>query len=279
MAPQHDGMDRLLALGRRLRALRERAGLTGGQLAAALDWKQPRVSRLELARQNVSPADVDAWCAATGATEADRAELLGMLDQAREDQHAWRDRFRHGQAAVQAGYNTLYSRARHVRVFSTALIPSQLQTPAYARAVLTTAALQAGKALGDIDAAVEARMARKDYLHDKRCQFDLLISEAALRSGVAAPGVMTDQCERIAAVDLSNVSVGVLPLAAPARVLLMNGFTMIDGLVLVETISRELRHVGPEAETYRRVWGELWRCAVVGDDARRFLADAAADLA
>lgn len=278
MALQHDGTDHLLALGRRLRALREQAGLTGRELAAALGWTQVRVSRLELARQNVSPADVDAWVTATGASDRDRTLLLGMLDQAREDQHAWRSRFRHGQAAVQAGYGTLYSRARYVRTFTTMLIPGTLQTPVYARHVLTAAAWQAGTPESDVGAAVEARVERQVHLRDQRKRFDFLIHEAALHSGIAPADVMTEQLDRLATLDQPNIRLAVLPLAAPVRVLLMCGFTMLDDLVLVETISREQRHTGVEAEIYRRAFADLWGAARTGDDARRFLVDIARDL-
>jgi transcriptional regulator with XRE-family HTH domain len=278
MALPHDGTDHLLALGRRLRALREQAGLTGRELAAALGWTQVRVSRLELARQNVSPADVDAWVAATGASDRDRTLLLGMLDQAREDQHAWRSRFRHGQAAVQAGYGTLYARARHVRTFTLTLIPGTLQTPGYAHHILTAAAWQAGTPDNDIAAAVAARIDRQAYLHDHRKRFDFLIHEAALHSRIAPADVMAEQLDRLATLDLPNARLAVLPLAAPIRILLMCGFTMLDNLVLVETISREQRHTGVEAEIYRRAFTDLWDAALTGDDARHFIANVAADL-
>ncbi|GAB3165892.1 helix-turn-helix transcriptional regulator [Myceligenerans halotolerans] len=271
MTSPHDGSDHLLALGRYLRALREQAGLTGGQLAQALGWKQPRVSRLELARQNISPADVDAWVAATGGTERDRTLLLGMLDQAREDQHAWRSRFRRGQASVQAGYNTLMARTRRVRVFTTAIIPGMLQTPAYAAAVLTAAAWQAGTPTDDVAEAVDMRMRRQAYLDDSRRRFHFLLHEPALHPGLASTDVMREQLNRLTELDRPNVRLAVLPLGVPLNVMPLHGFTMLDDLVVVETLSREHRYSGPEADAYMRAFSEMWSAALTGDEARATL--------
>jgi hypothetical protein len=46
---------------------------------------------------------------------------------------------------------------------------------------------------------------------------------------------------------------------------------MLDDLVLVETLSREHRYSGPEADTYARAFAEMWDAALSGDAARRFL--------
>lgn len=272
------GADHIEAIGRRLRALREGAGIEGKHLAARLGWSASKVSRLELARQGISPADIDAWITATGGTSGDRAALLGLLDQAREEQHTLRRRARHGQAAVQAGYNTLIERATVIRFLETAVVPGPLQTPEYARAILTAARLQLQLSVEDVEAAVATRMERQRYLYGDR-RFDLLIAEPVLRWGIVPADVMRGQIDRLhTVIGLRNVRLGILPFGAPLEVVPLHSFVMYDDLVCVETFGREHRHTGPEVETYTNVLERLWSAAAVGLEARRLLVRLADEL-
>lgn len=272
------GPDHLLTLGRRLRALREQAGMKGGDLAHALGWAQSKVSRIELARQNASPADVSAWVEVTGGPDHERVFLLGLLDQAREDQHAWRQRMRGGQAPVQAGYFALVQRATLLRGFHTAVVPGLLQTPDYARCILTIAARQAGAPTDDVDAAVANRMKRQAFLDTPR-RFEYLLSESVLRLGLVPADVMRTQLERlVAASELANVRIAVLPLGVPLTVTPLHEFEIFDDLAIIETISREHRHTGPEADTYKRAFAELWTAALTGDEARAIFRQVARNL-
>jgi transcriptional regulator with XRE-family HTH domain len=278
MSPRQAGADHLAAIGRRLRVLREKAGIDGKDLAAQLGWSASKVSRLELARQGVSPADIAAWIAATKGTPEERAHLLGLLDQAREEEHTLRRRARHGQAAIQAGYNTLVERSSLVRLFQTAVVPGLLQTPEYAHLILTAAQRQLQLSVEDIEAAVTTRMERQRYLYSGR-RFELLIAEPALRWGIVPPEVMREQIDRLhGVIGLGNVRLGILPLGVPLGLVPLHTFAMYDDLVCVETFGREHRYTGPEAETYTTVFDTLWRSAATGHDARRLLVQIADDL-
>ncbi|GAA4695380.1 Transcriptional regulator, contains XRE-family HTH domain [Promicromonospora umidemergens] len=278
MSPRQAGADHLEAIGRRLRALREHAELDGKDLASQLGWSASKVSRLELARQGIAPADIAAWITATDGTPDERALLLGLLDQAREEEHTLRRRARHGQAAIQAGYNTLVERSSLVRLFQTAVVPGLLQTPDYARAILTAAQHQLQLSVEDIDAAVSTRMERQRYLYSGR-RFELLIAEPVLRWGIVPPEVMCEQIDRLhGAIGLGNVRLGILPLGAPLDLVPLHTFAMYDDLVCVETFGREHRYTGSEAETYANAFDTLWRSAVTGHDARRLLVQVADEL-
>ncbi len=245
--------------------------MPGKEFAARLGWHASKVSRIELARQSASPADIGAWVDGAGGEPADRRALLGLLDQARESQHTFRQRLRHGQAPVQAGYNALMERSRHMRDFHTVLVPGMLQTPEYARAVLTAAERQAGAGTSDLEEAVRTRMERQRYLYTDR-RFDFLICEPVLRWGIVPWDAMLVQIDRLRSViDLPNVRLGLLPVSTPLPVLPLHMFEMRDDLVLVETISRELRYEGSEAATYAAVFESLWRYAVTGVQARDYL--------
>jgi hypothetical protein len=53
---------------------------------------------------------------------------------------------------------------------------------------------------------------------------------------------------------------------------------MYDGLVCVETVSREHRHTGSEAQVYIEAFTALQKVALTGGDARHFLQRIADDL-
>ncbi|MFD6140176.1 helix-turn-helix domain-containing protein [Promicromonospora sp. NPDC060271] len=264
------GPDHLQNLGRRLRALRVGAGLAGKELAEALGWPASKVSRLELARQNASPSDINAWVTATGASTDERTLLLGLLDQAREDLRTYRQRTRHGQAAVQAGYNTLVERSSLLREFHTTVVPGMLQTPDYARAILAAASRAHEVPVPDVEVAVATRMERQRYLYTPR-RFEFVLAEPVLRWGLVPNDVMRVQIDRLQSViGLPNVRLGVLPFGATDDVP-THMFEMFDDLVCVETVSREHRYTGPEAEVYTKTFADLQKVSLTGEDARRFL--------
>jgi transcriptional regulator with XRE-family HTH domain len=89
------------ALGLRLRELRTDSGLTGRQLAEALDWPQSKVSKLETGRQTATAADLTAWAEATGRPDAAQeltARPRGMESRTR----AWRRQSAHQRGSVPA---------------------------------------------------------------------------------------------------------------------------------------------------------------------------------
>lgn len=272
------GPDHLQNLGRRLRALRVGAGLAGKELAEALGWPASKVSRLELARQNASPSDINAWVTATGGSSKERTVLLGLLDQAREDLRTYRQRTKHGQAAVQAGYNALVERSSLLREFHTTVVPGMLQTPDYARAILTTTSRAHDVPVPDVEGAVATRMERQRYLYTPR-RFEFLLTEPVLRWGLVPNDVMRVQIDRLQSViGLPNVRLGVLPFGATDDVP-THMFEMFDDLVCIETVSREHRHVGPEAQIYIETFAVLQKAALTGNDARQFLGRIADELA
>src|SRR6266702_4533037 len=74
------------ALGKRLRGLRQQAGLTGKQLAESLSWPASKVSKLENGRQTPTDADIRNW-AATTESDSETEALLASLHTL-EVQHA-----------------------------------------------------------------------------------------------------------------------------------------------------------------------------------------------
>lgn len=271
------GPDHLQNLGRRLRALRVGAGLAGKELAETLGWPASKVSRLELARQNASPSDITAWVTATHGSADERTLLLGLLDQAREDLRTYRQRTKHGQAPVQAGYNALVERSTLVRQFHNTVIPGMLQTPDYARAILTANSRTHEVPVPDVEAAVATRIERQRYLYTAR-RFEFVLAEPVLRWGLVPTDVMLAQIDRLqSAIGLPNIRLSILPFGATDDVP-THMFEMFDDLVCVETVSREHRHVNPEAQVYVETFVDLQKVSLTGEDARRFLLRTADEL-
>ena len=126
-------------LGDRLHELRAARFRSGAAMARHLDWQQTRVSKLELGSQLPSDEDLDAWVAATGAGPNIRAELRELLTRARIDHRVWGDDYRSGSiAASQAQIGELETEAIIIREYQPSMMPSIVQTVAYAREMLTT---------------------------------------------------------------------------------------------------------------------------------------------
>jgi hypothetical protein len=158
------------------------------------------------------------------------------------------------------------------------VIPGPLQTPEYARAILTAAQRQLQLSVEDVEAAVATRMERQRYLYSNR-RFELLIAEPVLRWGLVPPDVMRGQVDRLhTVIGLKNVRLGILPFGTPLEIVPLHSFVMYDDLVRVETFGREHRYSGPEVETYTNVLNHLWKAATTGHDARRLLVRIADEL-
>jgi transcriptional regulator with XRE-family HTH domain len=271
---------RRAAFGDRLRKLRARAGyLTGKEFATHLGWAQSRVSRIETGTQTATDSDVVAWCSATDTSESVAAELLTELREIRIEAASWRRQLRAGHAARQEDVRRVEVVAKRIRAFEFALLPGLVQTPEYARRVLTIHARLHGSPL-DVEQAVRIRMQRQHVLYDADRTIELLVSESALRYPVGPPEVMAAQFDRLFTVcGLSTVRFGIVRAGIETPVIPMHGFWIMDDRsVVIETIDSEITAENPADITlYHRVMDELWTVAAEGEDARAILARLAAE--
>ncbi|WP_121015330.1 helix-turn-helix transcriptional regulator [Streptomyces sp. 3211.6] len=259
-----------VALGARLRELR--AETTGRDLAARLGWPQSKVSKLETGRQTATPADLDAWAAATGNPEAAnelRARLQGLESHTR----SWRRQLRAGHRPVQDALTVEYERSAHLRAWEGAMVVGMLQTADYARNVFARYA-ELHQSVRDIEDAVRARMRRQELLHQPGRQFDILMWEAALHAAVCPPPVLAAQLDRLAmVVGLDTVRLGIVPLGAAVGIPPANGFWIYDKrLVIAEDWHAELWLDDADSiAVYSRVWETLRRSAAYGPAAHRLI--------
>jgi transcriptional regulator with XRE-family HTH domain len=246
-----------------LRALRQRAGLTGEQLAGQAGLSQPKVSRIETGRSLPNLEEVRAWTRATGASEEELGELAGLLEQLATSATSWRILHRLGLAGKQQEIQELERQASRITTFQPVMVPGLLQTADYARRVIETAYQP-----GDIGRAVAGRLERQAILYDQAKRFDFLITESALRwrpRGVD----MRPQLDRLMSVaSLPNVTLAVVP-QGEALIPHLHPFVMWEleegTVVSVETYSAELWvREAADVARYQEVWERASVSAVVG---------------
>lgn len=260
------------AFGERLRKLRQAADLDAKALATQIGWNAPKLSKVENGRQTASDDDLEAWLAVMQLSEEDAAGLRSQLATVQQEYITWKEQVRAGHKARQDLAISLDAKAKVIRAVDVGVVPGLLQTPEYARHVLLVHANLHGGGQ-DITEAVRTRIRRQQVLYEPGRTIEILVTESALLHPVAPPDVMAGQIHRlVAAIGTPNVRFGILPAHVRLPYLLMHGYWIIDQLVMVETVTAELRVTDPdEVATYNKVTDLLWSAAVEGDAARALL--------
>jgi transcriptional regulator with XRE-family HTH domain len=215
-------------LGRRLRRLREDRGLTQEQAARALHCSQARIGRIETGDIKPRPRDVLEILVAYGLPHDDEAGR-SLIEMARQvhDVGWWRQL-----NSLPHRYLTFIAyeaEAAQLHHFEPMLVPSLMQTPAYAREIVRARIEDEGQdqamsqRAGSITKRQELLTARQPPLH-----VDALITEAALMLEIGDTALMREQLDHIIDVaDLPNVTLRVLPFAAGAQLALHGGFQLL----------------------------------------------------
>ncbi|MGI5193903.1 helix-turn-helix domain-containing protein [Streptomyces sp. CA-288835] len=266
------------ALGVRLRELRESAPggrLTGTGLAQRLGWTQSKVSKLETGRQTATAEDLQMWAEAVGQPES-AEELLARLRGLESHIRSWRRQLAAGHRAVQDAHNVAQANSSVLRAWESSWIVGVLQTPDYARAVLTRSA-ELHQSPRDIEDAVRSRMKRQEGLYESRRRYHILLWEPVLRSLICPASVLAAQLDRLAGVvGMDTVELGIVPLSASLKVPPGIGFWIYDDAqVIVENWHAELwLDDADSVSTHLKVWSALQESAVYGADAQRVISQA-----
>lgn len=253
-----------------LRGLRLGTGLSTTQLAERLGMSQSKVSRLELGRVTPTLDDVDAWTRATGATADVRSELLARVEPVGIEAMEWRNALRRGLPGLQVDLAELEASSGTISTYTPLLIPGLMQTPEYARRVLSARGMDSR---ADTAAAIGTRMERQRILYEDGRRLRFVVGETALRRRFGPPPVIREQLDRLLAVaELPTVTLGVLPLQADIDVWQTHGFNLFDDrsgedpVVEVEFLTGALSITQPEdVEEYRRAFDRLLAVSVTGD--------------
>ncbi len=260
-----------------LQQLRKAARLTTRELADRLKVSQSKVTKVENARTVPSVEDVRAWIGVTGAPADQATQLIALAERAQTEAIILRAARRAGLPELQRQVAESERLAMTIRVYYPTIIPGLLQTPDYARLVVTAV----HQDRPDVAEAIAQRVQRQTILYEEGHRFEFVVGEAALRWRYGPLAVQLGQLDRIRTIAmLPNVFVGVLPFSRETPAWHSHGFTLfedrIDGgdpYVHVETLTASLNVTeSADVEAYRQILSQLRAFAVHGEDAQALLA-------
>jgi transcriptional regulator with XRE-family HTH domain len=197
--------------GRKLEALRTRAGFTQGEVANQTGFSQGKVVSIEAGTHRLKPKDLDKLLDLFEADEVSREDCaqLAELGGKHPKRNILRSRF---EGDVRT-FIDLESTAHTFWQHNSMLIPGLLQTEAYMRYVFRAGRPSPTK--DQIDLFTENRLARQHALDNLDQQFWFLVDEAALRRMNNMDGgsaIIREQVEHLmAAIDRPNIEVQVVP--------------------------------------------------------------------
>jgi transcriptional regulator with XRE-family HTH domain len=261
-----------VSLGVRLRDIRRDAGLSGTDLARLSGWQPSKITKIEHGRQTPSEEDLRAWCEYCRAP-AELPDLIAAVRSIETQFAEWRRIIRGGVRRRQQASAAVYERARLFRIYEPAVIPGLLQSREYAVAVLSTS-IDFFRVPDDAEEGAAARLERQRVLTHGDRRFHMLVGEQALYTNVGGLEVMVGQLEHLLALlKLPRLRIGLIPIDAPYRVPLHNGFWIMDeALVQFDTYSAELSLIRPdEIALYGRAFERLAALAVYGSQSQALI--------
>ncbi|MET8798712.1 helix-turn-helix transcriptional regulator [Nocardia sp. NPDC004568] len=201
-------------LGRRLRELREEAGLSRANAARRCEMGAQTLWRLESGRNSeTKKMVVNALCDTYGASAADRRELLWLVDESRKD--GWWQSYADVMFPEFEMFLGLELAASRIFSFQSTTLPGLIQTSDYRRATWDIST-----ALGaeiDLDRELGLLRKRQERLHNSsNFNLDVVLGESALRHLIGNSEIMADQLDHLTEVcTLPNVSLRVVRFEAP----------------------------------------------------------------
>jgi transcriptional regulator with XRE-family HTH domain len=266
-------------LGFLLRQLRMDRGLSVEDVTERLLFSATKLSRLETGRSGASPRDMRDLCDLYRITDPAERERLMTLAREGKQRAWWQD-----YALPYATYVGLEAEAASISDYDSDVIPGQLQTEGYARAIFEAAEPPLDSAT--IKQRVEARIKRQALLTgDGAPYFNSIIDEGALRRPVGGPAIMRAQLERIMEVsDLPRVSFQVIPLDVGAHPAMDGNFvilefegSMVNDVVYVEGPVGNLYLEGSaDLDKYRGLFARLTSIALSQQESLALVARIAA---
>jgi transcriptional regulator with XRE-family HTH domain len=215
-------------LGAELRLLRDRLGLTTEEVGAELGCHNSKISRMENAKRACTKRDFEALMELYRVDEGQRAELEQLMIRGRQRLPPWWDAYSDVIATAYAEFLAYEAEAIRCREYQPLLIPAQLQTEEYARAVTSPGFTALGP--DQVDSLVEVRLRRQGRPRDGiPMRLEVVVTEAALRLLVGGAEVMRDQLRHLRqATALDHVGLRVIPFTAGANGASTGAFTVFS---------------------------------------------------
>jgi transcriptional regulator with XRE-family HTH domain len=275
------------ALGSELRRLRERAGLSGDDVAARLGWSGSKISRIETHRTGVKRPDLELLLEMYRVDDEQRGQLRALADE--QDARGWWNAYASTFPPEYITYIGLEAAARAISCWSPELIHGLLQTDDYAAAV-TQIIFGDSVPPGEVQRRIDARLRRQATLTQRDSkQFTFVLDEAALRHRFGTPTIMRSQLLHLERVSrLPDVTIRVLAFAGVYPIG-PGGFTLLElpsvhGVPLEDVVFIErLRENGfveneIQAHEYRIAFRRLTEEALDEDASRKLLRKVASEI-
>ncbi|MEU6831641.1 helix-turn-helix transcriptional regulator [Nocardia beijingensis] len=198
-----------IALGSRLRQLREGCGISREAAGDAIRGSHAKISRLELGRTGFKERDLQDLLSLYGVVDPAERETYFELARRANDPGWWQ----HYSDLLPAWFETyigLEQAATTIRTYEAQFVPGLLQTADYARAVI-----QLGNS-DETERRVAIRMRRQQILYRVAAPtLWAVIDENALRRPVGGVEVLREQIEHLVTMaERPNIRIQVLPYAA-----------------------------------------------------------------
>ena len=203
---------RSIRLGKSLHDLRQDAELSVTDVLEQLGWSRHKLDRIESGQFVIRPADLAAALDLYGVDVATRATITQLRLEAKK--RGW---WVHYADVFTSGYVPLEQEADKVVEVQACVVPGLLQTREYARALISASNPKA--ATEWIDKAVQARMARKDFLDRETNpgRLECVIDESVFLRPVGGTAAMLRQIAYLVEMgERDNITIRMLPFAAGA---------------------------------------------------------------
>ncbi|WP_160051317.1 helix-turn-helix transcriptional regulator [Nocardiopsis sp. FR26] len=188
-----------IPFGKAVRKLREEQGLSLDEVGTRLGVTGSMVGSIERATRVPKRKHVDKL----EALFATNGELLSF----------WRDTQLEGRIPEQLrSALALERKATQLREYQSIIFPGLLQTPAYARALVTARTPEAPE--DEVEEIVRARVVRLDALRERSVKLWFVVDDVVLTRPVGSPEVLVEQLEWVAKLmNTGTIRLQALPLA------------------------------------------------------------------
>ncbi len=262
-------------LGRYLRDLRGRQRITVKAAAAALEWSETKLWRVENGHTSLRSHDVELMCRIYAAPPDMTEALMGLAKETKAKGwwHAYGD-------VIPENFDIyigLEESASLLSMYQAELVPGLLQTQDYARTIIRDG--MPGADSEQIDRLVAVRIERQALIRRSTTPLELraVLNEAIIRRPVGGAAVMAAQLDRLAeAAEMPNVSLRIVPFSAGLHRGVMTGPFYIlhfplngDGqpsepaTIYVDGFTGDLYLDKPrEVEQYATAFESIWSAAL-----------------
>ena len=200
-------------LAAELRGIREDKGKSGDAVAAALRWSPSKISRYERARTGLRPQEVARLLDYYQITGPRRALLLGLAEDAA--QKGWWEEFAESLSDDYKQFIGFEHEAASMAIWHVDVVTGLLQTPGYARHIISSYSRIEPLPPGMIGRMVSVRLRRQQVLDREDLRLSVVLDESVLKRRIGDESVMYEQLQRLVRDgDRPNLTLQVLPLSA-----------------------------------------------------------------